>query len=79
MVVDTQIFEALEMHDCFTAIKVTDRRRGWLRSAQPGDRWAVTLTEGGFFSYGRSLRDAIGRALGDDTDTTQVRGAEGLD
>ena len=79
MALDTQILEALEMHDFFAAIKVTEKlRMNWLKGAKPSDRWAVTLTEGGVFSYGRSLRDAIGRAMGD-TDTTQVGGAEGLD
>ncbi len=61
---DVEILDSLEMHDMFSAVKVTDRRRNsWLVGARPGDRWAVTLTEGGTFSYGRSLRDAISNAI----------------
>ena len=49
MALDTQILDALEMHDSFAAIKVTDKRRDlWLKGANAGDRWAVTLVEGGF-------------------------------
>ena len=81
MAIDTQILEALEMQDCFFATKVTARRRElWLKGAKPGHRWGVTLTEGGKFSYGRSLRDAIGKALeGLGGDTESQRGTQGLD
>ena len=58
-----ELLDRLEMHDMFSAVKVTQARNRWLTKAKPGDRWAVTLTEGGTFSYGRSLRDAILVAL----------------
>ena len=55
--------ERLDACDYVTAVKVTARRRAWLTAARPGDRWAVTVHEGGEFSYGRSFGEAFSRAM----------------
>ena len=34
-------------------------RQGWLTRAEPADRWAVGIHEGGFLSYGPTLVDAM--------------------
>ena len=59
------LLERLDMMDAVSAVKVTSRRRVlWLESAKAGDRWAVTTREGGRFSYGRTLTEALEKALG---------------
>ncbi len=62
---EADILDLLDMDcDCFSAIRVTDEhRKDWLKGADPSDRWAVTLEEGGTFSYGRELEDAVKNAL----------------
>ncbi|KKM89537.1 hypothetical protein LCGC14_1247690 [marine sediment metagenome] len=57
------LFERLESLDYFCAVKVTRQSRSWLTGAKPGDRWAVSLVEADVFTYGRSLIEAVVKAL----------------
>ena len=60
----TDLLEKLDACDQVYGIKVTDRRREvWLTEAKPGDRWGVSVVEGGTFSYGRSFEEAFRRAM----------------
>lgn len=56
--------ERLESCDHLTAIKVTEaRRQTWLTRARPGDRWGVTVHEGGDLHFGRTFEEAFSRAM----------------
>lgn len=59
----TDLLERLDLLDSISAIKVTERRREWLTKAKPGDRWGVSLAEGGEFAYGHTLQEAIEAAF----------------
>lgn len=59
-----RLVEALERCDTLSAIKVTAKRREqWLTKAKPGDRWGVTVVEGGYYSFGRTFSEAFWRAM----------------
>lgn len=60
----TGLLETLDACDQIHAIKVTDHRReAWMTKAKPGDRWGVSVVEGGTFQYGRSFEEAFRRAM----------------